>query len=59
MSATARRSAPGTLSVELEAPELDDEAQQASILATAYARQAAGLPVLEERGEAQSAKAMQ
>jgi len=47
------------LSVEREALELDDEAQQASILATAYARQAAGLPVLEERGEAQSAKAMQ
>ena len=50
---------PGQLLFELEAPELDDEAQRANILAKAYARQAAGLPVLNQRGEAQSAKAMQ
>lgn len=50
---------PGQLLFELEAPELDDEAQRAGILAQAYARQAAGLPVLNQRGEAQSARAMQ
>jgi putative peptide zinc metalloprotease protein len=50
---------PGQLLFELAAPELDDEAQRVSILARAYARQAAGLPVLNKRGEAQSAKAMQ
>ncbi|MBE2257849.1 MAG: HlyD family efflux transporter periplasmic adaptor subunit [Rhodobacteraceae bacterium] len=50
---------PGQLLFELEAPELDDEAQRAGILAKAYARQAAGLPVLNRRGEAQSARTMQ
>ncbi|HRE87116.1 MAG TPA: HlyD family efflux transporter periplasmic adaptor subunit [Accumulibacter sp.] len=49
----------GQLLFELEAPELDDEALRATIMARAYARQAASLPVLNQRGEAQSAKAMQ
>jgi putative peptide zinc metalloprotease protein len=44
---------------ELAAPELDDEARRTTILAQAYARQASGLPVINQRGEAQAAKAMQ
>jgi len=49
----------GQVVFELEAPELKDSAQQATILAEAYSRQAANLPVISERGEALSAKAMQ
>lgn len=44
---------------ELEVPEIEDQARQATILAQAYARQAASLPVLNQRGEAQSARMLQ
>lgn len=49
----------GQVVAELEVPELQDSAQQAKILGDAYFRQAAALPVITDRGEALSAKAMQ
>lgn len=49
----------GDTLAELEAPELNDGAEQARILGAAYQRQAAVLPVISERNEALSARAMQ
>ncbi len=49
----------GQAVVELEVPELYDSAQQATILGKAYLQQAANLPVITDRGEALSAKALQ
>lgn len=51
--------AAGQALFELAAPELDDEARRATILAQAYARQASGLPVINQRGEAQAARVFQ